>query len=57
MSSAVPYPPANAESISKTVGALAARNVDAFLVGSRGEALARLRELVPEGSEVFVNTS
>ena len=57
MSSAVPYPPANAESISKTVEALAARNVDAFLVGSRGEALSRLRELVPEGSEVFVNTS
>lgn len=57
MSSAVPYPPANAESISKTIEALAARSVDAFLVGSRVEALARLRELVPEGSEVFVNTS
>ena len=57
MSSAVPYPPGNAESISKTIEALAARNVDAFLVGSRVEALARLRELVPEGSEVFVNTS
>lgn len=57
MSSATPYPPASAESISRTITALAARNVDALLVENRVEALARLRELVPEGSEVFVNTS
>ena len=57
MSSDTPYAPATAESINRTIEALAARNVDAFLVGSRVEALARLRELVPEGSEVFVNTS
>ena len=48
---------ANAESISRTIEALASRNVDAVLVEGREEALARLKELVPEGSEVFVSTS
>ena len=57
MSSDTPYAPATAESISRTIEALAARNVDAVLAASREAALARLRELVPEGSEVFVNTS
>ena len=57
MSSDTPYAPATAESISRTIEALAAGNVDAVLAASREAALARLRELVPEGSEVFVNTS
>ena len=57
MSSATPYYPATAESISRTIAALASRNVDAVLVESRAEALAMLKELVPEGSEVFVSTS
>ena len=49
--------PASAESIQKTIDALAARNVEAILVESGEEALAKLKELVPEGAEVFVNTS
>ena len=57
MSSVSPYTPATAESISRTIAALAARNVDAVLVESREAALVRLKELVPEGSEVFVSTS
>ena len=49
--------PASAESIQRTIEGLAARNVKAFLVDSREAALAKIQELVPEGSEVFVNTS
>ena len=48
---------ANSESIQRTIEGLAARNVEAFLVDSREAALAKIQELVPEGSEVFVNTS
>ena len=48
---------ANAASIGRTIEALAARNVEAILVDSQEAALNKLRELVPEGSEVFVNTS
>ena len=57
MSSATPYAPATAESISRTIAALAARNVEAVLVENGAAALALLKELVPEGSEVFVSTS
>ena len=57
MSTDATYTPASAESISRTIEALAARNVDAVLVESREAALARLKELVPEGCEVFVSTS
>ena len=57
MSSDTPYAPPSAKSISRAIEALAARNVDAVLVGSREAALTKLRELVPEGFEVFVNTS
>ena len=57
MSSATPNSPATAESISRTIKALTARNVDAVLVESGEAALAKLLELAPEGSEVFVNTS
>ena len=51
------YTPASAESISRTIAALAARNVEAVLAESRVAALAKLKELVPEGCEVFVSTS
>ena len=57
MSTGTPNKPATSESIKKTIDGLASRNVEAFLVESREEALAKLLELVPEGSEVFVNTS
>lgn len=57
MSSQPTYTPATAESISRTIEALAARNVDAVLVESREAALVKLKELVPEGCEVFVSTS
>ena len=57
MSSQPTYTPASAESIRRTIEALAARNVDAVLVESREAALAKLKELVPEGCEVFVSTS
>ena len=48
---------ADRASVQRTIDALAARNVEAFLVESGDLALAKLKELVPEGSEVFVNTS
>ena len=49
--------PATADSVSRTIAALAERNVEAVVVQSREAALAKLLELVPEGSEVYVNTS
>ena len=57
MSTGTPNAPATAESIQRTIEGLASRNVEAFLVDSGESALAKLKELVPEGSEVFVNTS
>ncbi len=57
MTTGNPTAPASAQSIRRTIEALAARNVEAFLVDSREAALAKIQELVPEGSEVFVNTS
>ena len=57
MTTGNPTAPASANSIQRTIEALAARNVAAFLVDSRQAALAKIQELVPEGSEVFVNTS
>ncbi|MYC34242.1 MAG: hypothetical protein F4X64_13845 [Chloroflexi bacterium] len=57
MSSQPTHTPASVESISRTIEALAARNVDAVLVESREAALVKLKELVPEGCEVFVSTS
>ena len=57
MSTGTPNKPATSESIKRTIDGLASRNVEAFLVDSREEALAKLLELVPEGAEVFVNTS
>ena len=57
MSTGTPNAPATAESIQRTIEGLASRNIEAFLVESRETALEKLKELVPEGSEVFVNTS
>ena len=57
MTTGNPTAPASAESIRRTIEGLAARNVEAFLVDSREAALAKIQDLVPEGSEVFVNTS
>ena len=57
MSTDATYKPATSEAVSRTIEALAARNVDAILVESREAALAKLKELVPEGCEVFVSTS
>ena len=57
MATGKPATTASTESIQRTIEALAARNVEAFLVDNRESALARILELVPQGSEVFVNTS
>ena len=57
MPAADPDTIADPQSIQRAIEALATHNVDSVLVNSREEALAKLRELVPEGSEVFVNTS
>jgi len=57
MSTEATYTPASAESISRTIEALATRNVDAVLVEDREAALAKLKELVPAGCQVFVSTS
>ena len=48
---------ADATSVQRTIEVLATRNVEAFLAESADAALDKLKELVPEGSEVFVNTS
>ena len=48
---------ADEESISRTVEALTARNVETLVVDDGAQALAKLKELVPEGSVIFNNTS
>lgn len=57
MTSSAPNAPATADSISRTIAALAQRNIETVLVESREAALEALKKLVPEGSEVFVSTS
>ena len=57
MTTGSPYAPASAGAIQRTIEALAARNVEAVLVEDGAAGLAKLKELVPEGAEVFVNTS
>ena len=52
-----PITPASAESMQRTIEALPARNVEAVPLQSREAALTKLKELVPEGSGVFVKTS
>ncbi len=44
-------------SIRRTVEALKARNVETLVVDDGAQALAKLKELVPEGSVIFNNTS
>ena len=44
-------------SIARTAEALTQRKMKAFVVDTYDEALAKLKELVPEGSEVFAVTS
>ena len=44
-------------SIRRTVQALKARNVETLVVDDGAQALAKLKELVPEGSVIFNNTS
>ena len=43
--------------IARTVQALKERNVEAVVVGNREEALRKLVEMIPEGSEVRVSSS
>ena len=45
------------DSIRRTVEALKARNVNVLVVDDAAQALAKLKELVPEGSVIFNNTS
>ena len=48
---------ADEAAIQRTLEALKSRNMDAIVVDSGAEALAKLKELVPEGSEIYNNTS
>ena len=48
---------ASAEAVHRTVEALKARNIHAMVVGNRGEALQKLKELVPAGAQVLAVTS
>ena len=43
--------------IQRTIDALKARNMEAMVVNSGAEALAKLKELLPEGAEIYNNTS
>ena len=49
--------PIDEGSIRRTVEALKARNVETSVVDNGAQALAKLKELVPEGSVIFNNTS
>lgn len=42
----------SAEVVSKTVAALKERNIEAIVVGTREEALAKIKELIPAGASV-----
>ena len=43
--------------IQRTIGALKARNLEALVVDSGSDALAVLKEMLPEGAEIYNNTS
>ena len=43
--------------VQRTVEALKARNMDALVVDSGSDALAVLKEMLPEGAEIYNNTS
>ena len=48
---------AGAAAIQRTVEGLKARNMEAMVVNSGAEALAKLKGLLPEGAEIYNNTS
>jgi len=48
---------ASKEVIEKTISALKANGIDGFLVGTGAEAVKKVTELIPEGSEVMTMTS
>jgi hypothetical protein len=52
-----PMPLADAVAIQRTVEALRARNIDTVVVENGAAAKAKLIEMVPEGAELFHNTS
>jgi hypothetical protein len=52
-----PMPLADDAAIQRTVEALRARNIETVVVESGAAAKARLIEMVPEGAELFNNTS
>ena len=49
--------PASAQDIERTIAALAPRGITAELVATKGQALARLRELIPPGASVNTGAS
>ena len=48
---------ASDEAVTRTAQALEARNVSVVVVGTRSEALQKLKELVPQGAQVLAVTS
>ncbi|MEK9182459.1 MAG: LUD domain-containing protein, partial [Patescibacteria group bacterium] len=48
---------ATKESTEKTIEALKARGVEALVVGSGADALAKIKELIPEGASVMNGSS
>lgn len=48
---------ATSKEIERTMAAVSARGISAELVSTRGEALARLRELIPAGASVMTGAS
>ncbi|MBI4328836.1 MAG: LUD domain-containing protein, partial [Chloroflexi bacterium] len=49
--------PAAVEAVQRVTESLKARNIDVIVVKDREEALNKLKDLVPPGSEVFPGTS
>ena len=48
---------ASADTVSKTIAELAKRNIEATLVATREEALAKIKELIPAGASVMNGAS
>ena len=48
---------ADQSTIERTMESLAARNINAVVVESTEEALEKLKELIPQGSEIYYGTS
>ena len=49
--------PASRERLTKVAAALEKNNIAAFVVSTRDATRAKVRELIPEGAEVFTSTS